>query len=152
MRNPHDRGGREEQDSRPEAHRVKRMKTLYLDIVVAGCSTPLYADDGFGSAVVECPPGLELITKLAKEKINKNRKMVEERKTLASTRRCWTLSLKLIFFNHQNYSRYLHLIQGWNRFSSPSCDSISVTYPSGYCKWGCQSGGGGTPRASTNRV
>ena len=60
VRNTHDRGGREEQDSRPEAHPVKGMETLYSDVVVAGCGNPLYADDGFGPAVVESLKGLEL--------------------------------------------------------------------------------------------
>ena len=33
---------------------------LYPEIVVAGCGNPLYADDGFGTAVVESLQGLEL--------------------------------------------------------------------------------------------
>jgi coenzyme F420 hydrogenase subunit delta len=36
------------------------METLYSDVVVAGCGNPLYADDGFGPAVVESLKGLEL--------------------------------------------------------------------------------------------
>jgi coenzyme F420 hydrogenase subunit delta len=36
------------------------METLYSEIVVAGCGNPLYADDGFGPAVVESLKGLEL--------------------------------------------------------------------------------------------
>lgn len=36
------------------------METLYSEIVVAGCGNPLYADDGFGPAVVESLQGLEL--------------------------------------------------------------------------------------------
>lgn len=32
---------------------VRRMDTLYSEIVVAGCGNPLFADDGFGPAVVE---------------------------------------------------------------------------------------------------
>ena len=34
--------------------------SLYPEIVVAGCGNPLYADDGFGPAVVESLQGLEL--------------------------------------------------------------------------------------------
>ena len=36
------------------------MEALYPEIVVAGCGNPLYADDGFGPAVVESLLGLEL--------------------------------------------------------------------------------------------
>jgi coenzyme F420 hydrogenase subunit delta len=36
------------------------MDTLYPEIVVAGCGNPLFADDGFGPAVVESLQGLEL--------------------------------------------------------------------------------------------
>jgi coenzyme F420 hydrogenase subunit delta len=36
------------------------METLYSEIVVAGCGNPLYADDGFGPAVVESLKGLKL--------------------------------------------------------------------------------------------
>jgi len=36
------------------------MESLYPEIVVAGCGNPLYADDGFGIAVVESLQGLEL--------------------------------------------------------------------------------------------
>ena len=36
------------------------MESLYPEIVVAGCGNPLYADDGFGPAVVESLQGLEL--------------------------------------------------------------------------------------------
>jgi coenzyme F420 hydrogenase subunit delta len=36
------------------------METLYSEIVVAGCGNPLYADDGFGPAVVEKLKDLEL--------------------------------------------------------------------------------------------
>jgi coenzyme F420 hydrogenase subunit delta len=36
------------------------MEPLYPEIVVAGCGNPLYADDGFGPAVVESLQGLEL--------------------------------------------------------------------------------------------
>ena len=36
------------------------METLYSEIVVAGCGNPLYADDGFGPAVVESLKDLEL--------------------------------------------------------------------------------------------
>jgi coenzyme F420 hydrogenase subunit delta len=36
------------------------MTPLYPEIVVAGCGNPLYADDGFGPAVVESLQGLEL--------------------------------------------------------------------------------------------
>ena len=36
------------------------MDSLYPEIVVAGCGNPLYADDGFGPAVVESLQGLEL--------------------------------------------------------------------------------------------
>jgi coenzyme F420 hydrogenase subunit delta len=36
------------------------MEKLYSEIVVAGCGNPLYADDGFGPAVVEKLKGLEL--------------------------------------------------------------------------------------------
>jgi coenzyme F420 hydrogenase subunit delta len=36
------------------------MEALYPEIVVAGCGNPLYADDGFGIAVVESLQGLEL--------------------------------------------------------------------------------------------
>ena len=36
------------------------MDTLYPEIVVAGCGNPLFADDGFGPAVVERLQGLEL--------------------------------------------------------------------------------------------
>ncbi|ALK04521.1 MAG: coenzyme F420 hydrogenase [Methanosarcina sp. 795] len=32
---------------------MRRMDTLYSEIVVAGCGNPLFADDGFGPAVVE---------------------------------------------------------------------------------------------------
>ena len=39
---------------------VKGMETLYSEIVVAGCGNPLYADDGFGPAVVESLKDLEL--------------------------------------------------------------------------------------------
>jgi len=35
-------------------------ESLYPEIVVAGCGNPLYADDGFGIAVVESLQGLEL--------------------------------------------------------------------------------------------
>jgi coenzyme F420 hydrogenase subunit delta len=35
-------------------------ESLYPEIVVAGCGNPLYADDGFGTAVVESLQGLEL--------------------------------------------------------------------------------------------
>jgi coenzyme F420 hydrogenase subunit delta len=35
-------------------------ESLYPEIVVAGCGNPLYADDGFGPAVVESLQGLEL--------------------------------------------------------------------------------------------
>jgi len=34
--------------------------SLYPEIVVAGCGNPLYADDGFGPAVVESLQGLKL--------------------------------------------------------------------------------------------
>ncbi|HUK38844.1 MAG TPA: coenzyme F420-reducing hydrogenase, FrhD protein [Methanomicrobiales archaeon] len=34
--------------------------SLYPEIVVAGCGNPLFADDGFGIAVVESLQGLEL--------------------------------------------------------------------------------------------
>lgn len=36
------------------------MDTLYSEIVVAGCGNPLFADDGFGPAVVESLKSLEL--------------------------------------------------------------------------------------------
>ena len=36
------------------------MEKLYSEIVVAGCGNPLYADDGFGPAVVESLKSLEL--------------------------------------------------------------------------------------------
>jgi len=36
------------------------MESLYPEIVVAGCGNPLFADDGFGPAVVESLQGLEL--------------------------------------------------------------------------------------------
>ncbi len=36
------------------------MDKLYSEIVVAGCGNPLYADDGFGPAVVEKLKALEL--------------------------------------------------------------------------------------------
>ncbi|WP_269851753.1 hydrogenase maturation protease [Methanosarcina horonobensis] len=36
------------------------METPYSRIVVAGCGNPLYADDGFGPAVVESLKGFEL--------------------------------------------------------------------------------------------
>ena len=39
---------------------MKGMETLYSEIVVAGCGNPLYADDGFGPAVVENMKYLEL--------------------------------------------------------------------------------------------
>ena len=39
---------------------MKEMETLYSEIVVAGCGNPLYADDGFGPAVVERLKGMEL--------------------------------------------------------------------------------------------
>ncbi|HHV23545.1 MAG TPA: coenzyme F420-reducing hydrogenase, FrhD protein [Methanosarcina sp.] len=39
---------------------MKRMETLYSEIVVAGCGNPLYADDGFGPAVVEGLKEIEL--------------------------------------------------------------------------------------------
>lgn len=39
---------------------MKRMETLYSEIVVAGCGNPLFADDGFGPAVVERLKELEL--------------------------------------------------------------------------------------------
>lgn len=39
---------------------MKDMDTLYSEIVVAGCGNPLYADDGFGPAVVERLKGLEI--------------------------------------------------------------------------------------------
>src|SRR5512145_2458288 len=61
MRNPYaccERGG---QISRPESPPVvKAMDKLYSEIVVAGCGNPLYADDGFGPAVVEKLKALEL--------------------------------------------------------------------------------------------
>jgi len=31
---------------------VKGMKTLYSEVMVAGCDTPLFADDGFGPVVL----------------------------------------------------------------------------------------------------
>jgi coenzyme F420 hydrogenase subunit delta len=40
------------------------MEPLYPEIVVAGCGNPLYADDGFGPAVVESLQGLELPEKV----------------------------------------------------------------------------------------
>jgi len=40
------------------------MDTLYSEIVVAGCGNPLYADDGFGPAVVEKLKELELSEKV----------------------------------------------------------------------------------------
>jgi len=40
------------------------MESLYPEIVVAGCGNPLYADDGFGIAVVESLQGLELPEKV----------------------------------------------------------------------------------------
>ena len=40
------------------------MEALYPEIVVAGCGNPLYADDGFGIAVVESLQGLELPEKV----------------------------------------------------------------------------------------
>jgi coenzyme F420 hydrogenase subunit delta len=40
------------------------MEPLYPEIVVAGCGNPLYADDGFGTAVVESLQGLELPEKV----------------------------------------------------------------------------------------
>lgn len=39
---------------------MKGMETLYSEIVVAGCGNPLYADDGFGPAVVESLKDIEL--------------------------------------------------------------------------------------------
>lgn len=39
---------------------MKGMETLYSEIVVAGCGNPLYADDGFGPAVMESLKDLEL--------------------------------------------------------------------------------------------
>ncbi|RPJ53543.1 MAG: coenzyme F420 hydrogenase, partial [Methanobacteriota archaeon] len=36
------------------------MSTLYPEIVVAGCGNPLFADDGFGPAVVEALKELTL--------------------------------------------------------------------------------------------
>lgn len=39
---------------------MKGMETLYSEIVVAGCGNPLFADDGFGPAIVECLKELEL--------------------------------------------------------------------------------------------
>jgi len=36
------------------------METLYSEIVVAGCGNPLFADDGFGPAVVEKLKDLKL--------------------------------------------------------------------------------------------
>lgn len=39
---------------------MKGMEMLYSEIVVAGCGNPLYADDGFGPAVVENLKDLEL--------------------------------------------------------------------------------------------
>ncbi len=39
---------------------MKGMETLYREIVVAGCGNPLFADDGFGPAVVESLKDLEL--------------------------------------------------------------------------------------------
>lgn len=39
---------------------MKEMDTLYSEIVVAGCGNPLFADDGFGPAVVESLKSLEL--------------------------------------------------------------------------------------------
>lgn len=78
---------------------MKGMKTLYSEIVVVGCSTPLYADDEFGSAIVESLQGFELVTKLTKEKIDKSRKTFEERKLSASTRRCGTPTPKTHLFS-----------------------------------------------------
>jgi coenzyme F420 hydrogenase subunit delta len=39
---------------------VKEIGTLYSEIVVVGCGNPLYADDGFGPAVVESLQEIEL--------------------------------------------------------------------------------------------
>ena len=39
---------------------MKVIETLYTEIVVAGCGNPLYADDGFGPAVVKSLQSLEL--------------------------------------------------------------------------------------------
>lgn len=39
---------------------MKGTETLYSEIVVAGCGNPLFADDGFGPAVVENLKDLEL--------------------------------------------------------------------------------------------
>lgn len=39
---------------------MKETESLYSEIVVAGCGNPLYADDGFGPAVVEKLQELEL--------------------------------------------------------------------------------------------
>ena len=36
-----------------EAHPVSVTPMLYPEIVIAGCGNPLFADDGFGPAVIE---------------------------------------------------------------------------------------------------
>jgi coenzyme F420 hydrogenase subunit beta len=48
----------------------------------------------------EVKPGLELVMKFAKEKIDKNRKTPEERKTFGINKgRCGVLTPKFIFFS-----------------------------------------------------
>ena len=76
--------------------------------------------------IEEVKPGLELVTKLAKEKIDKNRKTVEERKIFGVNKALRDPTPKTHLFCIIETIRVSTLNTGMGRFSSPIYNSVSL--------------------------